>query len=129
VVLAGAGVLLCVACSSTRQAAVADTTWPQAPKPRGVLDEPVRSSDGKRIAVARHVGEGGYLEVATSRPGAPHRIVFSSRDGCCGNILWASPTLVAFIASYNRVWTVDLRNGRARRIAFFTGFHLSADRK
>ena len=127
--LATATVLLIVACDSAHDSALTDTTRPKAPKQLGILDEPVRSPDGSRIALVRHIGNWGYLEVASARPGAPHRIVFSSRQGCCGNVLWASPRSVVFITSYNRVWTVDLRSGQLSRIASFSGFHLSHDGK
>jgi hypothetical protein len=128
--LAAATVLLTAACASAHHAALlTDTTRPKAPKQLGILDEPVASPDGTRLAVVRHIGNWGYLEVASARPGAPHRVVFSSRQDCCGNILWSSPTLVVFITSYNRVWTVDLRGGHISRIASFSGFHISHDGK
>jgi hypothetical protein len=126
--LAAVTVFLAAACDSAHRVAATQAAH-ETPKQRGSLDEPVPSPDGNRIAVARHVGYWGYLEVASARPEARHRIVFSSRDGCCGNILWASRDVLVFVAAYNRVWTVDLRDGRAKRIAGFTGFHLSQDGK
>jgi hypothetical protein len=87
----------------------------------------VPSPDGTRVAVARHVGVSGYLEVGPARRGARRRVVFFSRGGCCGNILWASRDVIVVIGGYNRVWALDLRSRRAKRIAGFTGFHLSRD--
>ena len=127
--LAAIALVLVAGCDSQRHSAAVETARPKAHAQPGVLDEPAPSPEGNRVAVARHVGEAGYLEVGPARPGAKHRVVFFSRNGCCGNVLWASGSLIVFIANYNRVWTVDLRSGRARRIGGFTGFHLSHDGK
>jgi hypothetical protein len=122
--LAAATALLAVGCDSAHRVAA---TRAEPPVQRGVLDEPVPSPGGDRVAVARHVGESGYLEVGPARRGARRKVVFFSRNGCCANIVWASRDVVVFIEGYSRDWTVDVRTGRARRIAGFSGFNLSQD--
>jgi hypothetical protein len=112
-----AAAVVVAGCDSAHHSAAVSTTRPKPSKQTGNVDEPVPSPDGNRVAVARHVGQAGYLEIGSARARARRRVVFSSPNGCCGNILWTLRTLLVFIENYNRVWTVDLRNGRAKRIA------------
>ena len=107
------------------------TTRPSKPVAhRVVIDPPVMSQDGKRIAFVKHVitkhtGGIGYLEVGRST-GRETRTLYVSNDACCSGLVWASPGLIVFDDDY-RVKTIDVATGRVTRIADFSDFAVSDD--
>jgi hypothetical protein len=89
---------------------------------RGYDRPAVVSPDGARIALVRRAGGTGYLEV-TPPHGKP-RVVYSSTDGCCSNVVWASKAMLVFDDDYNAK-TVDVMTGHVNRIAGFSRFVVS----
>jgi hypothetical protein len=73
----------------------------------------VRSPDGKRVAVVRHVGNTYYLEVGPTDGGPRHTIYRSAY--ITTDVFWASSHLIAFGAD-DEVNTVDVRTRHVRRI-------------
>jgi hypothetical protein len=116
-------VLLVSACDAARRRAGSTSSTSVI---RVVLDPPVASPDGKRVAfvehLIRHGAPIGRVEIGSSSSNA--KAVYTSRDSCCTGLAWASSRLVVFDDDYN-VKTVDVTTGRVRRIAGFSNFVLS----
>ncbi len=88
-----------------------------------MFDPAVPSRDGNRIAIVRHLGKVGYLEIGPAG-GGPRRVIFHSR-GCCENVAWASRYLIAFVN--DGIQTIDVRTLRVRLIAEAFEFNISSD--
>ncbi len=120
--LAAASTVLAVGCSGHHAAAPASHA-----SARATFDPAVASPDGRQIAVVRHVGTVGSLEVRAAGHGRT-KTLYASRDNCCTDVAWASPREIVFVSDFN-VWGVDWKSGRVKNLAGFTDFQLSPDRR
>jgi hypothetical protein len=108
--------------------AAASAAQPLLSHKRLVVDRTVVSPDGKSVAYLTHLRP-VYLREESIRVktvGEPTRILYRSKDSCCDQLTWLSPTRLVFDDDY-RVTTLDIPTGRIRRIAGFSNFRISPD--
>jgi hypothetical protein len=95
---------------------------------RLVVDRTVVSPGAKSVAYLTHLSPRSLREesIRVKTVGEPTRILYRSKDSCCDQLTWLSPTRLVFDDDY-RVTTLDITTGRIRRIAGYSNFRISPD--
>jgi hypothetical protein len=95
------------------------------PKEPVVYGISVPSPDGKRVVVAKTVGETSYLEIGPAGGGPRHTVYH--HPASIGDVYWAFPNLIVFNDNEFEISTLDLRTHQVLQIATASSFNMSRD--